>query len=420
MKKIAFVSSYDESCGNASFTEVLMDSVREKGYTVDCLKLNLELTNSINSKIRKKADLHINELCEQLREYDGVNIQFEAGLYGTYPSDIVNRVLNLARANKNTSITLHSPRLIPKSSNERSYIKKILTGHIFSALKEYLLFKKTNIHYEINQNIISELAKLNKTFIVHTKRAKDQINTLYGYNNVIVHPLMFVSSNFTVDHTHMNRVKKHIGLLDTDIIIGMFGYISEYKGHTIALEALKFLPKNYKLLIFGRTHPQTIEIGKVDQYLLKLQDIIRKSYGNDKKDDESGFKKPDNKSAELTLIDRVYFMGEYPTVEFEQLAATSDIVWMPYMEVAQDGSGIASICLDVSNKVICSTAFSFEELFKLIKYNNVYKFDIGNALELASKTKMALADSSLSVQRDQDYSISSQAISYIDALFKVK
>jgi len=398
MKKIAFVSSYDESCGNASFTEVLMDSIRAKGYTVDCLKLNLELTNSINSKIRKKADLHINEICVQLREYDGVNIQFEAGLYGTYPSDIVNRVLNLARANKNTSITLHSPRLIPKSSNERSYIKKFLTGHIFSALKEYLFFKKTIIHYTINQNIISELTKLNKTFIVHTKRAKDQISILYGYNNVIVHPLMFVSSDFTVDHTHMNRVKKYIGLLDTDIIIGMFGYITEYKGHTISLEALKFLPNNYKLLIFGRTHPQTIEIGKVDQYLLKLQDTIQK----------------------LKLKDRVYFMGEYPTVEFEQLAATSDIVWMPYMEVAQDGSGIASICLDVSNKVICSTAFSFEELFKLIKYNNVYKFDIGNALELASKTKMALVDSSLTVQRDQDYSVSSQAISYIDALFKVK
>lgn len=401
MKRIAFVSSYDESCGNASFTEVLMESIRMKGYIVDCIKLNLELTNSINSKIRKKADLHIDDICEKLQKYDGVNIQFEAGLYGTLPSDIISRTLKLARANKNTSVTLHSPRLVPSSSNERNHIKSFLTGKIFSAIKEYLLFKKSIIHYEINQKIILELTKLNKKLIVHTMRAKNQIDILYSYSNVIVHPLMFVKEDFQIDYSHINKVKKNLGLSDTDIIIGMFGYISEYKGHTIALEALKYLPNNYKLCIFGRQHPQTIQIGKIDSYLQKLQNII----------DSTLIKGSKNK-----LEDRVYFMGEYPTVEFEQLAATSDIVWMPYMEVAQDGSGIASICLDVSTKVICSTAFSFEELFKLIKYNNVYKFDIGNALELASKTKMALMDSSLTVKRAQDYSISTQAIAYIDSL----
>lgn len=88
MKKMAFISSYDESCGNASFTEVLMNSIRKLGYEVDCLKLDLALTMSMENDIRVKADKHIQEICSKLKDYDFVNIQFEAGLYGTLPQDI--------------------------------------------------------------------------------------------------------------------------------------------------------------------------------------------------------------------------------------------------------------------------------------------------------------------------------------------
>lgn len=174
----------------------------------------------------------------------------------------------------------------------------------------------------------------------------------------------------------------------------MFGYISQYKGHTFALDAIKLLPKNYKLLIFGRVHPQTIKVNQTDDYLGFLRDKIKLD----------------------KLVKKVFFMGEYSDAAFYNIAGSVDIVWMPYMEVAQDGSGIASICMDVADKVVCSNAFSFNELFKLIKYNNVYTSDIGNSVEIAQKTLMAVNDNNLTKIKDSKYTIQTQAEIYITSI----
>ncbi len=52
MKKIAIVSSFAESCGNAYFTQILVNSMRRMGYHVECLGLNLLLTQSTSRTIR--------------------------------------------------------------------------------------------------------------------------------------------------------------------------------------------------------------------------------------------------------------------------------------------------------------------------------------------------------------------------------
>ena len=91
MKKLAIISSYNESCGNASYTEVLRREFA-KYYEVDVLSLQLDVLSSNASNIRKIADEHINELAESLKNYDYVNIQFEAGLYGNNKNDILRRV----------------------------------------------------------------------------------------------------------------------------------------------------------------------------------------------------------------------------------------------------------------------------------------------------------------------------------------
>lgn len=407
MKKIAIISSYNESCGNASFTDILINSIRKEGYKVDAIGLNLNLTMSINKQIRKKADLHIDDICKRLREYDGVNLQLEAGLYGTLPNDIIQRVHRLVLANPNTSVTLHSPRLIPPSSLERNYLKSFLKGKILTAIKEYLLAKKALIHYDINTKIITHLKKQNIPLIVHTLRAKEQINWLFSYNNTLVHPLIFIENNFVPDYTTMNDIKKQYNISDNDVCIGIFGYISEYKGHALAIEALNKLPSNYKLFIFGRSHPHNIQPNKIDSYLQKLQNMILSI-------DKAKAKAKDDY---VRLSERIMFMGEYETNVFTNLAASCDVVWLPYFEVGQDGSGIASICMDISEKVICSNAFSFDELFKLIKYNNVYRFDIGNVFELATKTKQIMNDNHLSKIKNTNFSIKSQAKVYISSLF---
>src|SRR5476651_1601478 len=126
MKKIAIVSSFSDSCGNAYFTKILLNSIQGKGYLAECAELDLKLTQSLESKLRNKAEKHIDKLCLSLKEFDGVNVQMEAGLYGSLPTDVYRRFMKISLANPNTSVTLHSPRFISDAAVQRGLIKSIM------------------------------------------------------------------------------------------------------------------------------------------------------------------------------------------------------------------------------------------------------------------------------------------------------
>jgi glycosyltransferase involved in cell wall biosynthesis len=391
MKSIKIVSSYSESCGNAYFTDVLLNGVRALGFGAECASLDLTLTQSVEWKIRKKADAHIDEMARFLKKADGVNIQFEAGLYGTIPSDIVKRFKSLATANKNTSVTLHSPRLIGASSDYRESIRMLLRGRLIGAVNAFMSAYKNGIHHRLNGKIVSFCVKYKLPIIVHTNRAKEQIKMLFDYDDVHVHPLKFVHEARVVNLDKLKSLKAQYNLIETDKIIGMFGYVSAYKGHTAALQAMTRLPEDYKLIIFGRVHPQTIVQGaESDKYINFLCSYIDVN----------------------KLNERVFFVGEVETEDFIDYAATVDFVWLPYLEVGQDGSGIASICCDVSNNVLASNAFSFDELMRLIPYKSVRRFDIGNTVELAQKTMSNTKASTDDGVKNSKYSVTTQAELY--------
>lgn len=395
--KMAIVSSYSESCGNAAFTRIVHDSVEyfHKDIEVEVIELDLKLLQSINKAVRRKAEDHISDICAQLKGYDLVNIQMEAGLYGTLPGDINRRFKRLISANKNTSATLHSPRLLGSAqSSSRSAIKKFLHFDIRGGFRDLIGDKYSQVHININKRIVSDSIKNNVRLIVHTRRAEKQIQDFFSYTNVDVHPLKMVPFGYQKNKYTYDKIIYDASFAEDDVLIGMFGYISPYKGHVDALKALEQLPRNYKLLIFGRQHPQTLKSnGSVDAYLDNLQNMIKKS---------------------KVLKDRVYFMGELNDSDFLDVVSDVDICWLPYYENGQDGSGIASICLDLSPRVLCSTSFAFDELFRLVEYRNVKRFDIGNTMEIALKTKMFMKNSKTTGPfcDESRYSIKSQADNY--------
>ncbi|MGM3190772.1 hypothetical protein ACS25B_07520 [Dickeya dadantii subsp. dieffenbachiae] len=394
MKKIAIISSFSESCGNAYFTRILMDSMTDAGVQVECLSLNLLLTQSVNPEVRKKADKHIDDLCEKLKQFDGVNIQFEAGLYGTIPSDIIKRTLKLVSANPHTSVTLHSPRLVSDSASQREAIKQALKLRVKTAIRMYFAELRRNVSTRLNATIIKNLIKRRINIIAHTLRAKEQIELFFNYDNVHVHPLKIVDESHETSPDLLKAIRVKYKFRENDKIIGMFGFVNEYKGHSMAIKTLSCMPKGYKLMIFGRQHPQTIKNNElVNHYISSLQHQIH----CDK------------------VADRVFFMGEYDNEDFINLAGSVDYVWLPYVENGQDGSGIASICMDVSKQVLCSSSFAFDELFRLIPdYSNYSRFDIGNYLELATKTTRFIpAKPKQKPSEEKKYTLRSQAELYI-------
>jgi glycosyltransferase involved in cell wall biosynthesis len=391
MKRIAIVSSFSESCGNAYFTKVLLDSLKAEGYDAQCVELDIRLLQSMEGFLRKKGDQHIKALCKALATYDGVNIQLEAGLYGTFPSDIRARVMQLVAANPNTSVTLHSPRLLTDAAGQRSAVLSLFKGKIKEAIEIVFAERQRFVHVNLNRFLGRQLQRKGVPLIVHTTRAKEQIKRLFSYENVHVHPLKIVPDGFRGQAESLLQLRAQLMLNPEDVVVGVFGYINEYKGHSTALEALTHLPKNYKLLFFGRQHPQTIRTNELlDPYLEKLQkSIVLKR-----------------------LKRRAFFLGEYETEVFFNLAGAVDVVWLPYVENGQDGSGIASICFDVAKRIVCSSSFSFDETLKLIPYSNALRFDVGNSLELATKTRMIMQTEPASQSAFDKYTIHSQAKLY--------
>lgn len=372
MKKLAIISSYDESCGNAYFTDVLISTINglEKGVVATPVGLNLRLTQNIGTLEQKAAERHIDEIAKAVSEFDAVNIQFESQLFGIIPSDVKKRLLKLIQANPKTFVTYHSPRVIGNFTNRKNAIRKLLTFNILGAFKSELQNYRSNFDVYLNRAIFKNLKKKNVPIIVHTKRSEENIRDLFSINKVFTHPLQFASRKEHSEEAY-NAFRKRIGVSDQVKLVGLFGYLSKYKGHLDAIKALEALPKEVHFVIAGRQHPQTLGNKDSEKYIKALVSLIQKN---------------------TNLHGRVHFIGELPNEEFELAVANVDCCLLPYHEVGQDGSGIASICFELGQRVLCSNSLAFDELFKLVPEYRSERFDLGNTLELTEKITNILTE----------------------------
>jgi glycosyltransferase involved in cell wall biosynthesis len=402
MPKIAIISSYGESCGNASFTKVLHDSIEKySSCDVDVIPINLSLTQSLDKNIRIIGDNHIKLIARQLSEYDAVNIQLEAGLYGAHPDDIVKRVSILMRAHPNVSVTLHSPRIL--GGHEGGVVaasKKILGGKLKEGARLILKSLQPKSHIWVNRRLVSAAIRSRCSLIVHTKRAASQISTMYNFPDVIVHPLKMIEAKPVSNGSYSQILAKSKLLSRPNVrTIGVFGYISKYKGVYEAIKALELLPSEYVLLLCGRQHPQTLLAtnGTLDDYIKAVVDKVASS---------------------PSLATRVLFLGELSDDDFVDVCSSVDCTWLPYHENGQDGSGIASIAFDISKNIVASTSFAFDELFKLIPYPNIPRFDVGNYYQLAQMTGFAVESGSIREASCDlgGYSVETQAKAYCQSL----
>ena len=152
--------------------------------------------------------------------------------------------------------------------------------------------------------------------------------------------------------------------------------------------------KQYKLLIFGSQHPMSIqEFSKCDPYISKLLDMVDEL----KKQEEINEKDMLTKK-EISIVDRILFLGNLDDDEFLDALYCCDFAVLPYMEVNQGGSGIASLVLETKIKSLYSNNKAFAELNKYFP-NTFSKFDIGNYVELARKIKNYKEDYTEAIDR---------------------
>ena len=413
-KKLAIVSSYNESCGNASYTEVLREEFT-KYCDVDVLALPQGLLHGKYARVAKEADKYIDDMCLKLREYDYVNVQFEAGLFGNTRKEILRRFFKIVNCSKNIIVTMHRVDL-PRTVITKSVIKKIMALKIMDAYQE----AKSNRFMNLYVDVVNAVKKKGDkgSIIVHTKRERSNLNSIFGYSNVSDFPITFLNEEKRKRvRTEEDRRKflEAYGFNEDDIVIGLFGFVSAYKGVETAIKALNFLPSNYKIAIFGKQHPMSIQENMpVDGYLRSLmtliedQSISAKDQIDIKIDAETQSSKIKDISRKaviqkyaseklaLSFDKRVFFEGELDDDHFIDALYGCDFAVLPYMETNQSGSGVASLVIETKVKSIFSSSKAFGELQRY--YPNCFEvFDIGNYIELADKIMNYKADYSAAI-----------------------
>jgi glycosyltransferase involved in cell wall biosynthesis len=388
-KTLGIVSSYNTQCGNASYTHVLKEEFC-KHYDTDVIPINFKLLSNAHLKARPAIRQHIRELCETIERYDFINIQFESALFGYSQQNACQNVAPMIRAARNLCFTIH--RLYNPSRQQPLWKVAIKNGlWTMKTLQEINQIRQFNASSALLHLINGRNKKGRPAVaIVHTRRERDLLKTYYDLDQAIDFPITFLNQQ-QIDHHILNRpsIRQQVCAkyeLDPAMkYIGIFGFLSENKAHHVAVDTLRFLPENYKLLIFGSQHP--LSIAEYDlSSMLKKPALFRIN----------------NNNYVATLIERVQtinaqsphrirFMGNLDDLAFIDALTAVDFVVLPYFETAQSGSGNASLAIEVGAKAILARNHAFLELSRY--YPECYKFsDIGNAVELAQKIEFWTQD----------------------------
>jgi glycosyltransferase involved in cell wall biosynthesis len=226
---------------------------------------------------------------------------------------------------------------------------------------------------------------------------------LYGFDNVFDHPLSFLSAK-DVEGVRASTSRTHfpnLARLPTDtVLIGVFGFLDEYKGFGTAIRALHHLPKNYHLLIFGGVHPNEIPGRRpVHPYITSLfGEAYTATSAYERLRATTDPLAPgvilvaERFLGELLgehprdLSARIHFMGALGDADFLAGMAVCDATVFPYLEVGQSASGPISQALELGCRVIASRTHTFLG-FGEYHPDTVEFFDVGNHLELAERLR---------------------------------
>jgi glycosyltransferase involved in cell wall biosynthesis len=391
LPKFLVVSSYKRACGIAQYVEFLELPLRDQvDFDIEIAALPVDLLRSQSPYARKAAVTEFDEILLKVAQADVVNIQLEPGLFGFTPTQIWRNLNAIIGRSKKVIITYHT---VPPLEAERFRLSR-------SGLLNYLRDWRGN--YVFNR-LFAKIRKNPTKFqhIVQTAREAKNFALQGIPRDTITHqPLAFVSKPVRQRMEHeVARAEVSTRMnIKSGVLLGCFGFLSQYKGIEVAIRALGNLPADHHLLVVGGLHPEGVQKGNVEQpYITKLIREISKH---------------------RAMKGRVHFCGALDNDEFNQVMLACDAVILPYAEVGQTSSGPASLALDMARPLYCSHTKCFSELDRY-QPGAVTFFEVGNHIELAQKLANREGDARGRVEARakylEKYSVEHRAASYIVA-----
>jgi glycosyltransferase involved in cell wall biosynthesis len=400
-ESLAIISTSNRLCGIAAYTAALRRQLGD-AFDITVFDLDQYLLRSPHRRLRKLADRHIKDICDAIRRFDVVNLQLEHGTLGRVSGDIYRRFCWITEAASRLSVTFHT-LLMPPRFDATGFIKALATGRFQTAARMRADFSRGRL---LSDGIARQLRRAQRrkqvSAIVHNRRDLYDVACLYGIRHVFDHPLSCLGAG-EVEAVRRSALRRRFAMLDdlppNSTLIGVFGFLNEYKGIGTAIQALHYLPNNHHLLIFGGVHPSEITPRQPRHpYIASLFDDAyigttlhaRLSAIRAQNETVPLIVGADRGLRELLgahprdLSARIHFMGALPEEDFLSGMAICDAVVFPYLEVGQSSSGPISQALELGCRIIASRTHTFME-FAEYHANAVEFFDIGNHLELAER-----------------------------------
>ena len=395
--RLAIISTYDDLCGIAGYTRALVKYL-SADFDIEVFDLDQYLMRHTHKRVIAMGDAHIKAFATRLGEFDFVNIQLEHGTLGRTVQQITRRLNWLVKAAPGVSVTMHTIL----------HNRPIAWDKVMAAIGKLRFGRAVEIMFGgTRDNVLAWrtyrlLRKAQKRrpvrIITHTRRDMRLLRDVHRFKEVYDHPLAFISAADAAA-VRASTSRADFPLLRTlpadAKLIGTFGFLSEYKGFEVAIKALRQLPQDHHLLIFGGTHPQSIQpfqtidpyvktllaTGRIDQSIFDELGTTRQSVslsldGDSMRDMLTRFP--------LDLSERIHFMGALTDDQFMRAMTVCDCVVLPYLEVGQSASGPISMALDMGCRVIASRTAAFLQ-FKRYFPEHFEMFDIGNFHELANR-----------------------------------
>jgi glycosyltransferase involved in cell wall biosynthesis len=396
-ERLAIVSTRNKLCGIAAYTQALERQLADL-FDITVFDLDQYLLRSRHPRVRALGDRHIKEICREIAGFDVVSLQVEFGTLGEPGKDIERRFRWLVAAAPRLSVTFHS-LIRPPAFPILDFLEAAATFNLSKTIDIKTSFsRETRLSVGIAKILRRAQRRKPVSVIVHNRRDSLDARYLHRFGKVLDHPLSFLSSS-EVDAVISHATRRKFPQLDSlpsEIkLIGVFGFLSDYKGFEIAIKALHHLPEDHHLLIFGGVHPNSIPTRTaIHPYVASLLDdahVDATLYDHMHGTPTIGL----NLDIERHLADlfgkhprdlsgRIHFMGALDDADFLTGMAICDVVVLPYLEVGQSASGPISQAIELGCRVIASRTHTFLE-FARYHPETVEFFDIGNHLELAGR-----------------------------------
>lgn len=375
-KRVLIISTYRTSCGIATFTDTL-ETLLGGEYAVEVGVLDQFLLKAMGGQLEKAGDDLIDNIVDRAREVDIVNLQWEPGLLGRTERHMLRRFTKLLRANSNLIVTVHTVVPAPAISF-RGLLEEVFLRGVLAATRYWMR------NGRFGRNTYRALAEAGKNpqfqVIVHTKREKRFFREAVGIPNVHDHPLSYIRRGWEEKlPEEAKRIRSDLTERFGDRkFIGFFGFLTEYKGIQTAVEALRFLPQEYMLLLYGGVHPGLIREGELnDPYVEKIMNAVDPP-------------RVDGEQVKASVVDRVQFLGAPDDFRFAASIMACDINVFPYVEIGQSASGPVSQSVELGKRTVVSNNFMFEQFSRYFP-GRTERADIGNYIHLAQAIMRAMS-----------------------------